>query len=55
MTTVLDGDVRGGKAAREAASFGEVEVMVETDVLGALFWTSLGGGTVTEEVTAGSG
>lgn len=55
MTTSLDGDVGG--AAGEAATFGEVEVevMVETVTLGALFWTALRGGTVTEEVATGSG
>lgn len=57
-TTILVGDVVGGrKAAGEAESFGEVEVkvMVETVILGALFWTGLSGGTVTEEVTTVSG
>lgn len=50
VTTVLDWDVTG-----EIASFGEVnvEAMVEA-ILGALFWTGLGGGTVTEEETTGS-
>lgn len=32
----------------------EVEVVMETVVLGALFWTGLSGGTVIEEVTIGS-
>ncbi len=55
MTTILDGDVGG--AAGEAATFGEVEVvvMVESVILAALFWTGLSGGTVTEEVATGSG
>lgn len=58
LTTILVGDEAGsGKAAGEAAYFGEVEVvvMVETGILGALFWTGLSRGTVTEEVTGGSG
>lgn len=41
--------------AGEAGSVGEVEVVVETGVLGALFWTGLSGSTVTEEVTTCSG
>lgn len=57
-TAVLVAGVSGrGKAAGETAYFGEVEeveVMVETVFLGALFSTGLSGGTVTEEVTTGS-
>lgn len=40
--SILDGDAGG--AAEDAASFGEVEVMVETVILGVL-WTGLSGGT----------
>lgn len=56
VTPVLDDDAGGrGKAAGKAACFGEVEVMVESGILGALFWTGLSGGTATEEVRTGSG
>lgn len=48
VTTGL-GAVGGG--AGEVVSF--VEVMVETVILGALFWAGLSEGTVTEEVTTG--
>ena len=52
VTTILDGDVAGrGKATGEV---GEVGVIVETIILGALLWTCLTGGTATEDGAAGS-
>lgn len=55
----LEGREGGGMGVTSVLdeSFGEVEVevMVETVTLGALFWTGLSGGTVIEEVTGGAG
>lgn len=56
-----DGGFEGGENGETAAGMGgsfgeeEVEVMMETVVLGVLFWTGLSGGMVTEEVTTNTG